>query len=408
MDSISLYSRFFKKDERSKAGNKKELLDKSNSSKLFNDSYSSQEGLRRCDCYGHLKRLSDQKGSNAPKLIHFFKRKTMIGRSSKCDVRFDSLDYPMTISRIHASFEMLDTGITVKDLSTNGVFVNNEKISMKILRDGDIVIFGGGSGIEVGSIVEQQQSPFIFQYVIVKKFEKPVPSIGYDEESVKTSTSECYLDTVSEDIGKGEVETNELRKSLSCPVCKNLIVIPTAYECGHSVCLTCDLEYSNNFGLNHACPVCCKEIGAKSKPFMIENLVKNLLESLSDVERAMYIERYESAEMYLMETEKVYGEVIVSKLPKEIREWTESEKDEVKVLFKKAKGKEREYWATTLGFSKAELMRMKEKEIEMMLENLRISYEKEENQKIKTARLFLFINEMENMNVEKVLNKNSN
>ncbi|KAL7712346.1 FHA domain containing protein [Entamoeba marina] len=261
--------------------------------------------MRRCDCYAHLKRLSDQKGNNELKLINFFKRKTMIGKSSKCDVRFDGSDYPMAILKVHASFEMLDTGITVKDLSTNGVFVNNEKISMKILRDGDVVIFGNGK--------------------IIKKFEKPIPSIGCDEESVLTSTSECCLYTVSEDIGRYGVEMDKLKETLSCPVCKNLIVIPTPMN----------VDILNVFNGNR----------------------------------------------------KVYGEVIVSKLLKEIREWTESEKDEVKALFKKAKGKEREYWATTLGFSKAELMRMKEKEIEMMLENLRISCEKRREPKDKNNKI---------------------
>ncbi len=64
---------------------------------------------------------------------------TRIGRSLAADVRFDD----PTVSRRHALIVRQPDGVRVlDDRSLNGVFVNDERIDGKLLRDGDEIIVG--------------------------------------------------------------------------------------------------------------------------------------------------------------------------------------------------------------------------------------------------------------------------
>jgi diguanylate cyclase (GGDEF)-like protein len=63
-----------------------------------------------------------------------------IGRGSECDVRIEH----STVSRTHAQLVPIEGGHReVRDLdSTNGTFVNNERVDSRVLRDGDLLMLG--------------------------------------------------------------------------------------------------------------------------------------------------------------------------------------------------------------------------------------------------------------------------
>lgn len=63
---------------------------------------------------------------------------TTLGRSPECDICLDSSG----ISRLHARLRPLDYGVEIEDLkSTNGSFLNGQRIGVGIARIGDEVAF---------------------------------------------------------------------------------------------------------------------------------------------------------------------------------------------------------------------------------------------------------------------------
>ena len=64
---------------------------------------------------------------------------TKIGRAIAADIRLDD----RTVSRKHARLVRREDGICIlDDRSMNGVFVNDERVSERVLRDGDTVMLG--------------------------------------------------------------------------------------------------------------------------------------------------------------------------------------------------------------------------------------------------------------------------
>jgi hypothetical protein len=63
---------------------------------------------------------------------------TTVGRSPECDICLDSSG----ISRLHARLRPLDYGVEIEDLkSTNGSFLNGQRIGVGIARIGDEIAF---------------------------------------------------------------------------------------------------------------------------------------------------------------------------------------------------------------------------------------------------------------------------
>ena len=63
---------------------------------------------------------------------------TTVGRSPECDICLDSSG----ISRLHARLRPLDYGVEIEDLkSTNGSFLNGQRIGVAIARTGDEIAF---------------------------------------------------------------------------------------------------------------------------------------------------------------------------------------------------------------------------------------------------------------------------
>jgi pSer/pThr/pTyr-binding forkhead associated (FHA) protein/soluble lytic murein transglycosylase-like protein len=80
---------------------------------------------------------------------------TRLGRASDCDVRFDD-DLGREVSAHHAQVVRDDEGWLIIDTaSTNGTWVNGERIVKHRLADGDVVVLGGEKGIEARVDVER-------------------------------------------------------------------------------------------------------------------------------------------------------------------------------------------------------------------------------------------------------------
>lgn len=74
-----------------------------------------------------------------PNALYPIKKITSVGRNADQDI---SLADP-SVSRSHAVLESDERGVTVRDLgSTNGTFVNGERIESRLLTAGDAIAFG--------------------------------------------------------------------------------------------------------------------------------------------------------------------------------------------------------------------------------------------------------------------------
>lgn len=62
-----------------------------------------------------------------------------IGRSPQCDIFLND----MTVSREHAHVDSFEGGYRIYDArSFNGVWINNESVESRVLKDGDIIQIG--------------------------------------------------------------------------------------------------------------------------------------------------------------------------------------------------------------------------------------------------------------------------
>jgi pSer/pThr/pTyr-binding forkhead associated (FHA) protein len=63
----------------------------------------------------------------------------LVGRLAECQIRLSDAN----VSRRHAAFIPVDDGWAVTDLdSTNGTYVNGERVKRARLRDGDVIEIG--------------------------------------------------------------------------------------------------------------------------------------------------------------------------------------------------------------------------------------------------------------------------
>lgn len=71
------------------------------------------------------------------------------------------------ISRVHSFLLNIHGHWEVRDnRSVNGIFVNDRKVQEAVLKDGDVVVFGGGGDHPIGAIIEQPDSEFRYEFKI--------------------------------------------------------------------------------------------------------------------------------------------------------------------------------------------------------------------------------------------------
>ena len=107
-----------------------------------------------------LSLIEPKQSKTLPALIKLTKPEITVGRKKTCDVVLvDNLLLPKMISRVHANLVSVKCSAhgdmvwkVIDNNSTNGVLVNRVKVHEQILKDGDIVHFGGGTGINISDV----------------------------------------------------------------------------------------------------------------------------------------------------------------------------------------------------------------------------------------------------------------
>ena len=111
----------------------------------------------------------------------------LVGRDgSSADVHLDSTRQPNMMSRRHAILQWAASGgqggqgaWRLIDLrSVNGLYVNDVRVSEALLKDGDVVCFGGGAGVKEGARRDQSNSEFRFVYRIQQREQPPAPPLS--------------------------------------------------------------------------------------------------------------------------------------------------------------------------------------------------------------------------------------
>ena len=131
----------------------------------------------------------------------------LIGRdASSADVHLDSSRQPNMISRRHAILQWAAAGSgcgsdcaggwRLIDLrSVNGVYVNDVKANEALLKDGDVLCFGGGAGVKTGSTRQQPNSEFRYLFRTQERSELPshLPLPAIDHSSLPTPDHDTSL-----------------------------------------------------------------------------------------------------------------------------------------------------------------------------------------------------------------------
>ncbi|XP_031570540.1 E3 ubiquitin-protein ligase CHFR-like [Actinia tenebrosa] len=115
-----------------------------------------------------LKR-NDKEDSNPsfqPERIELTKSTTRIGRSAEhADIVMDSKISPRMISRLHAQITRMDDQYFISCTGMNGMLINSVKRKKSLLKDGDVVVFGG-AGVQTseGSVISKLQSELVYVF----------------------------------------------------------------------------------------------------------------------------------------------------------------------------------------------------------------------------------------------------
>jgi pSer/pThr/pTyr-binding forkhead associated (FHA) protein len=277
--------------------------------------------------------LVDQSNGVLPTKVHINRRrrtKIMIGRAEEADivVRLAQPGERICVSRIHCEIEKNPCGdwALFDKGSRNGCFVNGVKVSSTVLKDGDVIILGGGGIIDCGSHVNKVDSIFQYRFNIVAPTIVATPvgkmtgvkrklalnpafaAAGGLAPSAAAAAAHqhqhqpCASSCCAEGLAKrmsGEKEnrvagaasgspaaaaaavvggaggalgvSEQLRDELSCGICLEVQVHPRVLACGHSFCCRC---ISTALGYHNRCPSCTAVVVQEpAKVVSLENAI---------------------------------------------------------------------------------------------------------------------------------------
>jgi pSer/pThr/pTyr-binding forkhead associated (FHA) protein len=72
-------------------------------------------------------------------IVHVLGRRTLVGRGTDCQLQIDA----EFVSRRHALLQISADETVIEDLnSTNGVYINGQRVTRQALKEGDTVMIG--------------------------------------------------------------------------------------------------------------------------------------------------------------------------------------------------------------------------------------------------------------------------
>lgn len=186
--------------------------------------------------------LAAKHPDGGPKQVALTKQVTVVGRSSRLNNDI-VLERDGMVSKRHAKIALGSDGFTVTDLnSTNGVWVNDERVDSRLLRDGDVIRFGatefvfGDSGAKASTTVatsKPKRCPHLVADFGRGKEEFPLASeitlgralscdVRFDDSSVSRRHAKItregdlfYIEDLASDSG---TEVNDMRLAGHAPM----------------------------------------------------------------------------------------------------------------------------------------------------------------------------------------------
>lgn len=303
--------------------------------------------------------LLEQEGHSLPKefprRVDLAEKEIRFGRATNNHVILNSVKYPRMISRNHAVLRKKgDNQWQIVDLgSTNGLFVNNVKVEEAVLKPDDVIVFGGGGGVPLGTVLFQHDSEFKYRFVEepchrlragVKRFREKVveggrkrPKLLLDvekkklEENLRTlrslhaeetllykskieqlqrvieelqkKSSTENLSSISNETASNGSETelkqeskcstsfqpSDFEEEFTCSICQELFVQAATLQCSHSFCHHCISRWLKQ---KQECPVC--RLCITKRPVFsrnLDNIVRKIASCLPLEERSRHEDR---------------------------------------------------------------------------------------------------------------------
>lgn len=206
------------------------------------------------------------------------------------------------LSRSHAVFKSIEGAWTLTDLgSINGTFINDSKIrknSPLILKHGDMIRFGP-------LFIDDKYNELVFQFVNSHSFASKKKRVSSLLKLIEDELSSCsdkererlaplqqsamantlVLDGSS--LPKSGLEPEYIKKELSCSICCELFLFSHTLTCGHSFCKNCIDKWLRN---SLSCPLCREiivdvPIPSKTLDEVVELVVKQSVNILAAKEK---------------------------------------------------------------------------------------------------------------------------
>jgi pSer/pThr/pTyr-binding forkhead associated (FHA) protein len=183
----------------------------------------------------------------------------------------------MEVSRKHADLEYTGKKWRIRDLSRNGVYVNEVLIVKGIfvrLKKDDVIRFTSLDKIRYKFVCGEPDEPVPEENPVPVPIGNPVPivnpaPIGNPVPIAVEGQSGLIPDKRLLEI---------MQEELSCAVCHEILIEPTTIGCGHTFCTYCVGELIHR--RQRSCPVCRARFSKRMKPLQLRNLTAKLFELL--------------------------------------------------------------------------------------------------------------------------------